>query len=128
VKVLVTDSLWERLQPLLPPPPQRRRRFPRKKCSVRLDEKYPDHLPGLSNSKLIRRLTGFHSRELFWIDGDGAAYGQRIWLRQIRSFTMSARQCDVCRRELELFLDPALDESHQPCHIPLLRFLLNLRS
>ena len=28
MKPLVTDALWERLEPLLPPPPQRRFRFP----------------------------------------------------------------------------------------------------
>jgi transposase len=28
MKTLVTDALWERLQPLLPPPPSRRFRFP----------------------------------------------------------------------------------------------------
>src|SRR5258707_1474800 len=28
MKLLVTDALWEHLQPLLPPPPQRRFRFP----------------------------------------------------------------------------------------------------
>jgi transposase len=27
MKLLVTDALWERLEPLLPPPPQRRFRF-----------------------------------------------------------------------------------------------------
>jgi transposase len=31
VKPLVTDALWERIQPLLPPPPQRRFRFPGRK-------------------------------------------------------------------------------------------------
>src|SRR3954468_15459594 len=31
MKVLVTDPLWERIQPLLPPPPQRRFRFPGRK-------------------------------------------------------------------------------------------------
>src|SRR3954471_23038711 len=31
MNVLVTDALWERLQPLLPPPPQRRFRFPGRK-------------------------------------------------------------------------------------------------
>jgi len=31
MKLLVTDALWERLQPLLPPPPQRRFRFPGRK-------------------------------------------------------------------------------------------------
>ena len=31
MKPLVTDTLWERLQPLLPPPPQRRFRFPGRK-------------------------------------------------------------------------------------------------
>src|SRR5438128_10716573 len=31
MKPLVTDALWERLQPLLPPPPQRRFRFPGRK-------------------------------------------------------------------------------------------------
>ena len=28
MRLLVTDALWERLQPLLPPPPPRRFRFP----------------------------------------------------------------------------------------------------
>src|SRR6516165_8158283 len=31
MNVLVTDALWERLQPLLPPPPKRRFRFPGRK-------------------------------------------------------------------------------------------------
>src|SRR5438552_17141879 len=31
MKLLVTDALWERLQPLLPPPPARRFRFPGRK-------------------------------------------------------------------------------------------------
>jgi transposase len=31
MKPLVTDALWERLQPLLPPPPRRRLRFPGRK-------------------------------------------------------------------------------------------------
>ncbi len=31
MKLLVTDALWERLEPLLPPPPQRRIRFPGRK-------------------------------------------------------------------------------------------------
>jgi transposase len=31
MKLLVTDELWEHLQPLLPPPPQRRFRFPGRK-------------------------------------------------------------------------------------------------
>jgi transposase len=31
MKLLVTDELWERLQPLLPPPPRRRFRFPGRK-------------------------------------------------------------------------------------------------
>ncbi len=31
MNVLVTDALWERLEPLLPPPPQRRFRFPGRK-------------------------------------------------------------------------------------------------
>jgi transposase len=31
MKLLVTDALWERLEPLLPPPPQRRFRFPGRK-------------------------------------------------------------------------------------------------
>lgn len=31
MKVLVTDELWEHVQPLLPPPPQRRFRFPGRK-------------------------------------------------------------------------------------------------
>src|SRR3954462_15301794 len=31
MRPLVTDALWERLQPLLPPPPQRRFRFPGRK-------------------------------------------------------------------------------------------------
>ena len=31
MKLLVTDALWERLQPLLPPPPPRRARFPGRK-------------------------------------------------------------------------------------------------
>lgn len=31
MKPLVTDALWERVQPLLPPPPQRRFRFPGRK-------------------------------------------------------------------------------------------------
>src|SRR4051794_16512290 len=31
MKPLVTDALWERLQPLLPPPPKRRFRFPGRK-------------------------------------------------------------------------------------------------
>jgi transposase len=31
MKVLVTDELWEHLQPLLPPPPRRRSRFPGRK-------------------------------------------------------------------------------------------------
>ena len=31
MKPLVTDELWERLQPLLPPPPPRRFRFPGRK-------------------------------------------------------------------------------------------------
>src|SRR5216684_2737092 len=31
MKQLVSDALWERLQPLLPPPPQRRFRFPGRK-------------------------------------------------------------------------------------------------
>jgi transposase len=31
MKPLVTDALWERLQPLLPPPPRRRFRFPGRK-------------------------------------------------------------------------------------------------
>ena len=31
MKPLVTDALWERLEPLLPPPPQRRFRFPGRK-------------------------------------------------------------------------------------------------
>jgi transposase len=31
MKLLVTDELWERVQPLLPPPPQRRFRFPGRK-------------------------------------------------------------------------------------------------
>ena len=31
MKLLVTDALWERLQPLLPPPPPRRFRFPGRK-------------------------------------------------------------------------------------------------
>ena len=31
MKALVSDALWERLQPLLPPPPQRRFRFPGRK-------------------------------------------------------------------------------------------------
>src|SRR6516162_333240 len=31
MKALVTDALWERLEPLLPPPPQRRFRFPGRK-------------------------------------------------------------------------------------------------
>jgi transposase len=31
MKTLVTDALWERLEPLLPPPPQRRFRFPGRK-------------------------------------------------------------------------------------------------
>jgi len=31
MKPLVTDELWERVQPLLPPPPQRRFRFPGRK-------------------------------------------------------------------------------------------------
>ncbi len=31
MKSLVTDALWERLQPLLPPPPPRRFRFPGRK-------------------------------------------------------------------------------------------------
>lgn len=31
MKTLVTDELWERLEPLLPPPPQRRFRFPGRK-------------------------------------------------------------------------------------------------
>ena len=31
MKPLVTDALWERLQPLLPPPPERRFRFPGRK-------------------------------------------------------------------------------------------------
>ena len=31
MKLLVTDALWERLQPLLPAPPQRRCRFPGRK-------------------------------------------------------------------------------------------------
>jgi transposase len=28
MKTLVSDALWQRLQPLLPPPPSRRFRFP----------------------------------------------------------------------------------------------------
>src|ERR671930_1564767 len=31
MKPLVTDALWQRLQPLLPPPPRRRFRFPGRK-------------------------------------------------------------------------------------------------
>ena len=31
MKLLVTDALWERLEPLLPAPPQRRFRFPGRK-------------------------------------------------------------------------------------------------
>jgi transposase len=31
MKLLVTDALWERIQPLLPPPPQRRFHFPGRK-------------------------------------------------------------------------------------------------
>src|SRR6267143_406219 len=31
MKLLVSDALWERLQPLLPPPPKRRFRFPGRK-------------------------------------------------------------------------------------------------
>lgn len=31
MKPLVTDALWERIEPLLPPPPQRRFRFPGRK-------------------------------------------------------------------------------------------------
>jgi transposase len=31
MKLLVTDELWDRVQPLLPPPPQRRFRFPGRK-------------------------------------------------------------------------------------------------
>ena len=31
MKALVTEDLWERVQPLLPPPPQRRFRFPGRK-------------------------------------------------------------------------------------------------
>jgi transposase len=31
MKPLVTDELWEHVQPLLPPPPQRRFRFPGRK-------------------------------------------------------------------------------------------------
>jgi transposase len=31
MKLLVTDALWERIQPLLPPPPQRHFRFPGRK-------------------------------------------------------------------------------------------------
>lgn len=31
MKLLVTDELWDRIQPLLPPPPQRRFRFPGRK-------------------------------------------------------------------------------------------------
>jgi transposase len=31
MKLLVTDALWERLEPLLPRPPQRRFRFPGRK-------------------------------------------------------------------------------------------------
>ena len=31
MKTLVTDELWERVQPLLPPPPRRRFRFPGRK-------------------------------------------------------------------------------------------------
>jgi transposase len=31
MKPLVTDALWERVQPLLPPPPERRFRFPGRK-------------------------------------------------------------------------------------------------
>ena len=31
MKPLVTDALWERLEPLLPPPPRRRFRFPGRK-------------------------------------------------------------------------------------------------
>src|SRR6185503_8972085 len=31
MKLLVTDALWERIQPLLPPPPPRRFRFPGRK-------------------------------------------------------------------------------------------------
>jgi transposase len=31
MKPLVTDALWERIQPLLPPPPERRFRFPGRK-------------------------------------------------------------------------------------------------
>src|SRR5215470_7071488 len=31
MKVLVTDALWERIQPLLPPPPPRHFRFPGRK-------------------------------------------------------------------------------------------------
>ena len=31
MKLLVTDALWERLQPLLPPTPRRRFRFPGRK-------------------------------------------------------------------------------------------------
>jgi transposase len=31
MRLLVSDALWERLQPLLPPPPQRRFRFPGRK-------------------------------------------------------------------------------------------------
>jgi transposase len=31
MKQLITDALWQRLEPLLPPPPQRRFRFPGRK-------------------------------------------------------------------------------------------------
>src|SRR3954471_21746025 len=31
MRPLVTDALWERIQPLLPPPPKRRFRFPGRK-------------------------------------------------------------------------------------------------
>jgi transposase len=37
MKLLVTDELWERVQPLLPPPPRRRFRFPgRKRLNYRM--------------------------------------------------------------------------------------------
>ena len=48
MNVLVTDALWERLEPLLPPPPQRRFRFPGRKP---LDYRKVPSLGILSSSK-----------------------------------------------------------------------------
>ena len=73
MKPLVTDALWERLQPLLPPPPPRRFRFPGRKPldarQILTEQEWGVVASGLSAGLAAMRATA---------DGDELAIGEGI--------------------------------------------------